>query len=199
MKTAYGWLLAGVAALGLNGFYQDGGAQRVHQFIGRIGHRTEAVIALATGNADRFLAEASIIAAHETKTDCPPVTPVAPELHVARLNFSPAAWTKFQDQIPARVQAKSDRDLARITREQDLARARVEVQLARIEAARDRMQAQWDRDQTLALTVNPVTVRLPNLPKIDCARVDVKVPQIPSIRIPAAPAVRTYKLKFGSI
>jgi hypothetical protein len=193
MKTAYGWLLAGVAALGLNGFYQDGGAQRVHQFIGRIDHRTEAVIALATGHADRFLAEASIIAAHETNTDCPP-SPVVPKLHVARLNFSPAAWTEFQ----AEAQAKSNREIARITRAHDLAHARVEAEFARIAATRARTQAQWDRDQTLALA-NPVIVRLPNLPKIDCARVDVKVPQIPSIRVPAAPVVRTYKLKFGSI
>src|SRR6267154_536780 len=53
---AWGWLAAGVLALGLNGIYQDGGAEWVRRdvdgIIARIADRSEAVLALAAGRAD---------------------------------------------------------------------------------------------------------------------------------------------------
>ena len=44
MKTTqgWGWLAAGVLALGLNGFYQDGGLARAHRvFDAAIGHAAD--------------------------------------------------------------------------------------------------------------------------------------------------------------
>ncbi len=72
MKSAqaWGWLTAGVLALGLNGFYQDGGMQWAHEALGQFVHRSAAVVALATGSADRFVAEASQISANGRRYAC---------------------------------------------------------------------------------------------------------------------------------
>jgi len=35
-KQAWGWLAAGVVALGLNGFYQDGGAAWAHRMVDQL-------------------------------------------------------------------------------------------------------------------------------------------------------------------
>jgi hypothetical protein len=57
MKTipAWRWLAAGVLALGLNGWYQTGGAQWAHIAIGQVTHSTETVLDLAKSRAHRFL------------------------------------------------------------------------------------------------------------------------------------------------
>jgi hypothetical protein len=65
MKSAYGWLAAGVLALGLNSVYQSAGAQWVHRYAHRVARDTNAVIALATGHADKFLAEARTVSERE--------------------------------------------------------------------------------------------------------------------------------------
>jgi hypothetical protein len=60
MKTtaAWKWLAAGVLALGLNGWYQTGGAHWAHVAMGQVEHRTEAALDLARSRAHRFLGEA---------------------------------------------------------------------------------------------------------------------------------------------
>ena len=64
MKTqAWGWLIAGVLAAGLNASYHDGGLQWAHEVAERVGHGSSAVLALASGNAERFLSEAQLVAA----------------------------------------------------------------------------------------------------------------------------------------
>ncbi len=61
---AWGWLAAGVLALGLNGIYQDGGAAWAHRRSDRpdrrSSSRTEAVLALAAGRADWFVAKSEM-------------------------------------------------------------------------------------------------------------------------------------------
>src|SRR5215831_8242332 len=62
MKTqAWGWLAAAVLAAGLNSSYHNGGLQWAHEIADRVEHNTGAVLALATGRADEFLAEARML------------------------------------------------------------------------------------------------------------------------------------------
>jgi hypothetical protein len=65
MKTqAWGWLAAGVLAAGLNASYHDGGLQWLHQAVDQVEHGSAAVLALAGGHADLFLAEARLVSNH---------------------------------------------------------------------------------------------------------------------------------------
>jgi len=71
MTQAWGWLAAGVLASGLNASYHDGGLQRVHQIADRFEHNTATVVALASGRADQFLAEARLMTARDQTASCP--------------------------------------------------------------------------------------------------------------------------------
>jgi hypothetical protein len=71
VKQAWGWLAAGVLAAGLNASYHDGGLQRVHQIADRFEHNTATVVALASGRADQFLAEAQLLTARDQRASCP--------------------------------------------------------------------------------------------------------------------------------
>ena len=117
----WGWLAAGVIALGLNGIYHDGGAawarRNVGQVIERIESRTEPVLALAAGRADWFLTQAKITAAQEQTASCRAATAVA----------------RFQTKM-----ARSQTGTARI----EEMSAREEAAFARIEANRARIEAQ---------------------------------------------------------
>src|ERR1700758_1868952 len=62
MKTqAWGWLGAAVLAAGLNSSYHNGGLEWVHEIVDRVQYNTGAVLALVTGRADQFLAEARML------------------------------------------------------------------------------------------------------------------------------------------
>lgn len=65
MKTtsAWRWLAAGVLALGLNGWYHNGGAPWAHVAIGQLARHTETVVFLAKSEAHRFFAEAHRVGA----------------------------------------------------------------------------------------------------------------------------------------
>src|SRR5215475_5533004 len=54
---ALGWLAAGVLAAGLNSSYHNGGLEWAHRIADRVEYNTSAVLALATGHADRFYNE----------------------------------------------------------------------------------------------------------------------------------------------
>ena len=161
MKTqAWGWLAAGVVALGLNGFYQDGGAQWAHQIVDRVSRDTQAVIALATGRADEFFAEARLASAqHETES---------------------CRWQASM----ARVQAR----MARTQAEFNVMSARRQAQLDRFQAQRDRMAAQIVRMRVPAMTFNPAEVTVPNVdcPRVRIRvphRPAVRIPAPPVIRV----------------
>jgi hypothetical protein len=163
MKTqAMGWLAAAVVAAGLNANYHQGGMPWAHRIADRVTHNTEAVVALATGHADRFLAEAQLAKAQD-KTSCPFHTVMARMR--SRLAHSQARFDSFDDRIEAREQA----------------------QAAHIAARRERLQAQITRIRIPAVAMPPVVVAIP---KIDvCRRIHVNVPQIPRIKAPAAPVI----------
>ncbi len=154
MKTtqAWGWLAAGVMALGLNGIYHDGGAEWAHRVVGRmidkIDERTEPAIALATGRAGWFAARAKMVAVREETASC---------------------------RSAGRVQT-------RVARMQN-GLVHFEVMSARQDAMMARMGAQ-------RALVHVAPVVQVELPAEACTRVRVaiprvKVPQAPTVRIPA--------------
>src|SRR3954447_24555148 len=152
MKTqAWGWLAVAVLAAGLNSSYHSGGLEWAHRIAGRVGHNSNAVLALATGRADQFLAEAQIIRAHQS-----PACPLGAVLAEVRQSIAPA-----QEDV-AQFEAMS----VQLT-------ARQEAQLARLEANRARMEAQLAR--VSMANFNPVAMRMPT---VACPRVHVSIPRM---------------------
>lgn len=159
MKTtqAWGWLTAGVLALGLNGFYQDGGVQWAHQMVDRVAYRSEAVLALASGRADQFLSEARLVAGQNETRSC--------QLGTAM----------------ARLQTRMARGQAGFARVEAMT-AREEAAMARLEASRARMEAQVERIRFMPAVVSSPSVRVVcprvrvNIPRIQIPQVDI--PQV---------------------
>jgi len=181
MKTqAWGWLTAAVLAAGLNSSYHNGGLQWAHQIADRVEHNSNAVLALATGRADQFLAEARMLNAVDaadraTDVDTTDQQEAAQNAH-ARCPFSTAmaeVESTF-DSSPSgfdHSQVLSDREQARFTRLQ-AKRVRIENEV-RARLARVRIQT---------ADFNPVTV---DLPQVRCPRVRVHIPRMPRINVPA--------------
>ncbi len=163
MKTqAWGWLATAVLAAGLNSSYHSGGMEWAHRIADRVGHNSNAVLALATGNADKFLAEAQIISAHQS-----PSCPFSAALAEVRRSIAPS-HSDFEQFEAMSVQMT----------------AQQETQLARIEARRARMEAQLARLNVA--NFNPMVVHVPNV----CPRVRVNIPRIPVMKMPVTPVVR---------
>ncbi len=173
MKTqAWGWLAAGVLAAGLNASYHDGGMRWAHRMVGRVVHHSGAVLALATGNADRFMQEARFIEAHHQ---------VQPSCQLQD------AMERAQEQIAqsdvqvARFEAMKDRQMAQLQRWQ-ANRVRMEVRLA---------------DMRIPVTeFTPVVVRTPN---VVCPRVRVNIPKMPKINAPALPEIHVDAASAGPV
>jgi len=162
MKTqAWGWLTAAVLAAGLNSSYHNGGLQWAHEIVDRVQHNSNAVLALATGRADKFVTEARILSAHRTEK-----CPLATVLAESQDSFGPQQEWQFEQ-----FQAISQREQLQI--------ARIEANRARIEA---QVQRQLSRVQFVSPHINPVALQIP---KIDCPRVRVNIPRMPKIKIPA--------------
>ena len=181
MKTqAWGWLAAAMLAAGLNSSYHNGGLQWAHEIAGRVEHNTGAVLALATGRADQFLAEARMLNA-DRAVDSDVDVDIADKADVAD-NESPqcpfsAAMAQLEsarDQSQAQFdsfQALSDREQARL--------ARFEAKRVQIENA---VRARVARVRIRTADFNPVTVELP---KVECSRVRVHIPRLPRIKVQA--------------
>ena len=165
MKTqAWGWLTAGVLALGLNGLYHDGGAAWAHRIADRVAEQSESMVDLASERIDGFVGKASLLAAWDETASCQFATAVA------------------------RFQTKTARTQTRMVNFQSMS-ARQEVALARMEEQRARIEAQGAR-----VRLAPVAFDRAVIPAVACPRVcvnapRVRVPRLPSIGIPA-PAVQ---------
>jgi hypothetical protein len=130
---AWGWLIAGVLALGLNGFYQDGGAAWAHRavdrVIGQTANHTEAAMALALGRVDWFQtktqSQVEMVAAQGETASCRLAT------SMARLQTKLTRQVTRQDNGLARFEAMTARQEAAMARV-EVNRARMEAQLARI-------------------------------------------------------------------
>ncbi|HEV2400300.1 MAG TPA: hypothetical protein VGS27_25405 [Candidatus Sulfotelmatobacter sp.] len=164
MKSqGWGWLTAAVLAAGLNSSYQNGGLQWAHEIVGRLQHNTGAVLALATGHADQFLAEARMIQAHRTSS-----CPLSAAMAQVEQSFAPMHSEQQQFEV---MSAREEETMARL----EAKRARVEAQFARMNMA----------------NFNPVAVRVPRV-VCSRVRVNVpRMPRMkmPVVQIPAAPVV----------
>ncbi|HZC22425.1 MAG TPA: hypothetical protein VE866_03735 [Candidatus Binatia bacterium] len=161
MKTqAWGWLVAAVLAAGLNASYHDGRLEWAHQIAGSIEHSSSAVLALATGHADRFLAEAQMLGARQETASCRWSTALA----------------RVQTRV-ARSQARADRFNERF----EAMSAREEAAMARVEADRARIEAEVARMQVPDADFAPAMV---SLRKVSCPRVRLTMPEVPRIEVP---------------
>jgi hypothetical protein len=187
MKTqAWGWLAAAVLAAGLNSSYHDGGLRCAHEIVNSVQHNTNAVLALATGRADQFLAEARMLKLDRYQDRAADAEDTAVQVEVPHCPFA-AAIAKAQnsfDQPQAGfddLQALSAREqagLARLEANRARIEARVQAKLARMQFARSRFRL-VDDNSSLADNDFPVVVQLP---RIHCPSVRVAVPHIPRVR-----------------
>jgi hypothetical protein len=165
MKTTqgWGWLAAGVLALGLNGFYHDGGLGIAHRIVDRVADRvtegSEFLANLASEHADRFAEQANVVVVRNETASCRLATAMARVQN--RIAQSQVGW--------AHAEA--------MTARQEAAMARVEAEQARIEAQTIRVQVATD-------VFRPMMVQAMKVPVI-CPRVRVSVPRVPMVRIPA--------------
>ncbi|HKH98660.1 MAG TPA: hypothetical protein VJ999_06085 [Candidatus Sulfotelmatobacter sp.] len=173
---AWGWLAAGVLALGLNGAYQDGAAEWARRAIEPVVQRTTAVLALASGRADQFLAEARALMARDET-----VSPRRAALAQGRDCRLATALAQVQTSV-----ARSGAGLARV----ETLSARQEAQLTRLEANRARMEGQLAskaarfRAATASFNFSDFD-SIKNLSRAQgCTRVRVTVPRPPLVRIP---------------
>jgi hypothetical protein len=162
---AWGWLAAGVVALGLNGFYHDGGAEWAHRFVNRVGSRSAAVVALASGHADRFLEEARLLTANDEPRSCKFTTEMA--RWQARVARGQAGF--------AHVEAMSAREQAAL--------ARIEANRARIEAQVARVQFLQAQPGTMNLHIACPHVRA-NAPLVQIPQIRIPRVEIPEINVP---------------
>jgi hypothetical protein len=199
MKTqAYGWLAVAVLAAGLNASYHDGGLQWAHQAIDGIGRNVGAVLALASGHADQFLAEAHLASGKNETATCRLATAWARiqtrmaqgqtrlaqmQTRFVRTGFSQA---KFADRELALSHAAWDRFEAR----SEEMSARQEAAMAQMEAKRARMEAETERrlqERVAMVRVRPATMQITNW-ESGChhVRVNVRVPQVhvPQVHVP---------------
>jgi hypothetical protein len=178
MKQAWGWLMAGVVAAGLNASYHDGGFQFVHQAAERAGHNVQAVLALASGRADQFLTEARIVQAQNQTASC---------------QFATAL---------ARVQSRVDRTQARVYRFEAMS-DREQARLDHFEAMRTRVENRVARIRIASPVVEPMVFVTAPTASV-CPRVRVSVPRIPAVKVPTIsmpeiPQVHVEVSTFGTI
>jgi len=164
MKTSqgWGWLAAGVLALGLNGFYQDGGSAWAHRVLDRVGSRSGALVVLASRTVDQVMERVNLATARGETTSCKLATAVA----------------RFETGM-ARTQTGFAR-LEAMTARQEAAVARVEANRARIE------------ERVARVRLAPMAFNAARIPVVVCPRVRVNVPmvQIPRASVPRLPMVR---------
>ena len=176
MKTqAWGWLGAAVLAAGLNSSYHDGGLQWAHEIADRVQHNASAVLALATGRADQFLAEARMLnvdraidSAREVEHSQCPFTRATEQAQTA-FDQSQVEFDRFQA-LSVRQQAK----LARLEASRARIEAQLQARLARVRFADNNFTFTNDTDFT------PVMVQVP---EIRCPRVRIATPHIPRVRV----------------
>jgi hypothetical protein len=162
MKTtqAWGWLLAGVLAAGMNAVYYDGRVQWAHQAIESAADRSasvfDGVLDRMSEGADQVMARAQTVSAHSETASCRLAT------------------------VLARVQNK----IAHSQAEADVISARQQAQMDRLDAARARMEAQVESQ---AAHFRLATVSFPSvrISPVVCPRIRVNVPRAPMVRIPA--------------
>ncbi|HLX75954.1 MAG TPA: hypothetical protein VKR26_14500 [Terriglobales bacterium] len=160
---AWYWLAAGVLALGLNGYYQDGGFQGLH----RLATGTCLAVNQARAQIGQIatLAEVAMADHAQVRSDRP--SPAVVAINAVDL---PAGTQARLAQLQERLQAmQAARVQARVARLQEVM-ARREMQRAQVEIRNGRITVLSDQGQ--------VRVAIPPLP-----RVEVSVPQAPVVEV----------------
>jgi hypothetical protein len=184
MKTtqAWGWLAAGVLALGLNGSYLDGGAQWAHRVVERVTDRASAVLAQATERADWFLAEVRMLTVRDEAATLRR-TSLAQGGHCpvgAAMARMQAGMARAEAEY-GRVEAMSAREEARLAR-REATRARVETARMETQIAAQTAHIRVANVAFNSAVFNPAKVS-------ECGRVRVNIPRVPRIKIPAIPTI----------
>ncbi len=176
-NQAWGWLVAGVLAAGLNATYHDGGLQWAHRIADRVSDNAASVVALTSGSADRFLAEAQKLTARNEAPSCPLTA------------------------IMTRVQSRIDRSRGRFDRFEAMS-AQEEAQLARLEANRARMEARVaahaSRFRIATAAFAPDNFKAMPSPVV-CPRVRVNIHKLPMAEMPTIPEIRVEVLGTGPV
>lgn len=195
MKTnqAWGWLAAAVVAAGLNASYHDGGLRWAHQMVSRVEQNAKTTLALATGKADLFLAEARLFSAEEQA----PTDPLTNAFAEVRGNVLAKVSDNAMEQVRtvwADHRAEFDRFEA-ISACNRTKFARLEANRARMEAVLDARRARLEAQ----LQARVLRVRLQNADftpaafeslsvHVACPRVRMNMPKMP-IKMPEIPEV----------
>jgi hypothetical protein len=176
---AWGWLAAAVLAAGLNAAYHYGGLAWAHRIVYQARHVSGAVVALASGHADQFLSEAETLTArNDEMTAFSQSARATANQEMARAEAAYARAEARQQAHCARMQAEHARMEARIASHGVFVR----VPDVRVETFR-----------TIQIPEGPA-IRLPRIElsqvkAAHCSRIRVRVPAMPDISVPAAPAV----------
>ena len=181
-EQAWGWLVAGVLAAGLNASYDNGGLEWAHQIADRVQDRAEMVVDRASEAGDRIAAQVQMIAARNKTSSCPLSSALA------RLESSFDRTVAAQTRIARTEVDSSQEEVDRWQAMSDREQARRQAQLDRLEAVRQRMQtriAQQAAHIRIA-TFAPISVKVPT---VVCPWVRVNVPRVPMIRMPAMPEI----------
>lgn len=162
-NQAWYWLAAGVLALGLNGYYQDGGFQGLH----RLATGTTLAVNEARAQISQIatLAEVAIADHAQIRSERPaPVVVALPSVAIPAGTQARLAQLqeRLQTMQAARVQARMAR-LQEVMARREMQRAQVEIQNGCITVLSDQGQ---------------VRVEVPTLP-----RVQVSVPQGPVVEV----------------
>jgi hypothetical protein len=165
MKTqGWGWLAAGVLALGLNGFYQDGGLAQAHRIVDGavelVADRSGALVDLASERVERLMQKTSLVAARDETASCRLAT----------------AMARFETRI-----ARTQSGMARF----EAMSAREEAALARVEADRARIEARVARVRLAPLALNTAEIPVVVCPRVRVNVPPVSVPELPMLKIPA--------------
>jgi len=158
MKTTqgWGWLAAGVLALGLNGFYHDGGTAWAHRIVDRLADQSQALADVASERLGGYMGRANLVAVRDETASCRVATAIA------------------------RVQTKMARTQNGMARFEAMS-GRQEAALARVEANRARIEA---RVRLAPVTFNSVAAPVVVCPRVRVNVPRVNVPKLPVIKIP---------------
>jgi hypothetical protein len=194
---AWGWLAAGVVALGLNGIYHDQGAELAHQVAEqvaeRVSERSAALVERISGQADQILADARaevgagvrLVAAHDEVASCRVSEALArAQAKMARTQGEFAHFEAMSARQEAEL-AALDGDQIKVDQEE--IEQQVEAQIARVHIA----------SFSVDPVIDPVKIR------VVCPRVRVNVPalRIPPVHVRAVtiPHVHVPRLRFPEL
>lgn len=161
---AWYWLAAGVLALGLNGYYQDGGFQGLH----RLAAQTTVAVAEARAQFREVATLAEVTLAERAQSRSPRLAPSAVAVNGQDLPVqAEVRLAELQTRLSAREAVRMQVRMARLQRimaERDMQRAQVEIANGR-----------------LAVLTNSarVNIALPPLPRVEVATPDAVVMAVP--------------------